>query len=320
MTISFRPLSDGDYDALAELLNEASAAEGHPVAQSGAEFREEFESFGVDLSAHTFGAWHGESLVGVAYVVHVPSETRHEVSYVFGAVSPGFRGRGIGRRLFGEGLVVAERLLRASSSPVPKFVRAEAWQTNPTAMRLFERAGLRPARYFADLRRSLVDVPKPLPIEGVRVVPWDFSRNDEALEVKNLAFLDHWGSVPMTPDWWKSHTTGIGSRLDLSFFAVGSDDKIVGYAFSRRFPDDDSLLGGKFAWVDNVGTLAEWRGRGIATQLITAALNAYRDAGLEHAAINVDSDNPTGAYRLYESLGFSRWRETVVYWREVPRP
>jgi len=318
MTFAIHPLRDGDYDALANLLNEAAAAEGHPVAQTGTEFREEFESFGVDLSAHTFGAWQGESLVGIVYVLHVPSETRHEMCYVFGAVSPKFRARGIGRRLFGEGLVVAERLLRASSSPVPKFIRTETWQTNSTAMRLFERAGLRPARYFADLRRNLVDVPTSQPIKGVRIVPWSIEKNDEALEVKNLAFLDHWGSVPMSSEWWKSHTTGIGSRLDLSFFAVNHDEKIVGYLFSRRFPNDDSLLGGKFAWVDNIGTLAEWRGRGIATQLLIAALNAYRNAGLEHAAINVDSENPTGAYRLYESLGFARWRETVVHWREVP--
>ena len=319
MSFEFRPLRDNDYDALADLLNIASAAEGHPIRQTGAEFCEEFESIGVDLARHTFGAWHDERLVGATYVVHVASETRHEMCYVFGAVIPEFRARGIGRRLFSDGVAAAERLLQASTSPVPKFVRTETWQTNSAAMRLYERAGLRPARYFADLRRNLVDVPKPLTIEGVRIVPWNVARNDEAREVKNLAFLDHWGSVPMSHEWWKSHTTGIGSRLDLSFFAVNPDDKIVGYLFSRRFPNDDSLLGGKYAWVDNIGTLAQWRGRGIATQLITAALHAYRDDGLEHAAINVDSENPTGAYRLYESLGFSRWRETVVHWREVSK-
>jgi ribosomal protein S18 acetylase RimI-like enzyme len=63
--------------------------------------------------------------------------------------------------------------------------------------------------------------------------------------------------------------------------------------------------------------LAEWRGRGVATQLLVGALESYRYEGLDYAALGVDSDNPTGAYRLYESLGFVPWRQTVTYQRVV---
>ena len=135
--------------------------------------------------------------------------------------------------------------------------------------------------------------------------------------MKNLAFQDHWGSIPMSSERWRSHSTGFGSRLDLSFVALSHVGQIVGYLLSHRYESDDSLLGAKYAWVDNIGTLAEWRGRGVATQLLLSALKAYSDAGLEFAAINVDSDNPTGAYRLYESLGFRPWRRKVMYQREI---
>jgi len=33
--------------------------------------------------------------------------------------------------------------------------------------------------------------------------------------------------------------------------------------------------------IDNIGTLAEWRGRGVASQLITAALAKYREEGMQ---------------------------------------
>lgn len=55
----------------------------------------------------------------------------------------------------------------------------------------------------------------------------------------------------------------------------------------------------------------------MATRLIGAALDSFRDAGLEFAALDVDTDNSTGAYRLYESLGFQPWRMTVMYQREL---
>ncbi|MFM7082925.1 MAG: GNAT family N-acetyltransferase, partial [Actinomycetota bacterium] len=82
-------------------------------------------------------------------------------------------------------------------------------------------------------------------------------------------------------------------------------------------PNDDEVLGAKYAWIDNIGTLAEYRGRGIATQLITTALAKYRAEGMQFAALGVDSANPTGAYQLYESLGFHPWRESVTYQRVI---
>ncbi|MBM3806385.1 MAG: GNAT family N-acetyltransferase, partial [Actinobacteria bacterium] len=128
---------------------------------------------------------------------------------------------------------------------------------------------------------------------------------------------DHWGSTPTLPEWWSPQITGFGARPDWSYFAVNDDDAIVGYVLSHRFENDDELLGAKYAWVNNIGTLVEWRGMGVASQLIATALAKYRAEGMQFAALGVDSANPTGAYRLYESLGFRLWREFVTYQRVV---
>ena len=42
----------------------------------------------------------------------------------------------------------------------------------------------------------------------------------------------------------------------------------------------------------------------MASALIAHALHAFAADGLTHAMIGVDSENPTGAARLYRSLGF----------------
>ena len=328
MTTDFRPLRDTDYVALAALLNEASVADGRAQHQVAEEIREEFGSIGVDLPTRTLAAWQGDQLAGAVYLVYLPSTVREQRCYVFGTVHPDHRGNGIGRRLLAWGVEHGTALLHSSGDDLPKYLRVDSPLANTSALRLFERLGLQPVRYFADLR---ADLSEPTPTRrtpsaasiaastttAFRIVPWELARNDEARQAKNAAFMDHWGSTPTPPDWWNTQTTGFGSRPDWSYFAVDGDDKIIGHLITHRFDNDDALLGAKYAWVDNIGTLAEWRGRGVATSLISTALATYRRHGMQFAALGVDSANPTGAYRLYESLGFRPWRESVTYQRVV---
>ena len=244
-----------------------------------------------------------------------------------GAVKPEYRGQGIGRVLLAWGMEKAESLLRSTNNNLPKYLRVDVSRANHSALRLLERAELQPIRYFADLHRPLgtlesasatsASAPASAEPADFRIVPWDLARNEEARNVKNLAFQDHWGSTPTLPEWWATQTTGFGARTDLSYFAIDRHDAIVGILLSRRYENDDELLGAKYAWVNSIGTLAAWRGRGVASQLLRTALARYRAEGMDYAALGVDSDNPTGAYRLYESLGFVPWRQTVTYQRVV---
>ena len=319
MTLDYRPLRDTDYDSFASLLNAASIVDGRAQRVVGEELREEFESMPVDLPVDTLAAWRDDRLVGAVYMVNLRSTVREERCYVFGTVHPDDRGKGIGRRLLEWGLQRGTDLLQSSGNDLPKYLRVDTPRVNTSAIRLFERFGLEPIRYFTDVR---ADLSEPTPARhalaaGFRIVPWDLARNEEARHAKNAAFMDHWGSTPTPPEWWATQTSGFGSRPDWSYFAVDGDDKIIGHLITHRFENDDELLGAKYAWIDNIGTLAEWRGRGVASQLITTALAKYREEGMQFAALDVDSANPTGAHRLYESLGFRVWREFVHYQRVI---
>jgi len=329
MTLDYRPLRDTEYDALAALLNVASMVDGRAQHVVGEELREEFESMPINPKIDTLTAWQGNQLVGAVYMMYLRSDVREERCYVFGTVHPDHRGAGIGRRLLEWGLARGTDLLQSSGNDLPKYLRVGESRVNTSAIRLFERFGLESVRYFADLRADL-SVPTPArhtaaatPAAatpgalGFRIIPWDLARNEEARLMKNAAFMDHWGSTPTPPEWWAAQTSGFGSRVDWSYFAVTSEDQIIGHLITHRTPNDDEVLGAKYAWIDNIGTLAEHRGRGIATQLITTALAKYRAEGMQFAALGVDSANPTGAYRLYESLGFRLWREFVTYQRVV---
>ena len=137
--------------------------------------------------------------------------------------------------------------------------------------------------------------------------------------MKNAAFADHWGSTPTSEHHWGQMTTGYGARLDLSFVALDDDGAVVGHCLCKRFEADDELIGRSDGWVDSLGTLREWRGRGVASGLIAHALHAFAAAGLTHASIGVDSENPTGAARLYRGLGFEPRTRRITYEIALPQ-
>ena len=62
----------------------------------------------------------------------------------------------------------------------------------------------------------------------------------------------------------------------------------------------------------NLSVIASHRRRGIAAALIVASLAAFKAADLTHSALGVDSENPTGAYGVYERLGYQPVHRIVV--------
>ena len=47
-------------------------------------------------------------------------------------------------------------------------------------------------------------------------------------------------------------------------------------------------------------------------------MRAFRDAGMDFAALNVDTENLTGALRLYERMGFVTFKRTITFGRYLP--
>ena len=59
------------------------------------------------------------------------------------------------------------------------------------------------------------------------------------------------------------------------------------------------------------------RGTGVARALLSAVLTAlYRD-GIEVAALDVDMENPSGAHRFYERMGYEPQGARILYTIEV---
>lgn len=312
-----RAARSSDMEGIAGLLTTVFAHDGIPIVQTVEELLEEFAGPCCVFANDVKVVEHASGIIGVVYTYFLPSESKEERCYIFGGVLPEFHQHGVGTTLMTWAVQHGESLLQSTGRTLPKYLRIDVSQQNESAARLFIQFGMEAVRFEEDVIRDLADPPEITLNPEYAVIPWDPARNEEARSVKNLAFQDHWGSTPNSSEIWLQLVNATTARLNHSFFAINQQQEIVGLLLTHRYESDDELLGKRIGWIDKVATLAEHRKQSIAKNLIAHALHSYLEDGLTHAALTVDTENPTGAYGLYVSLGFKLFRGKVTYERRI---
>ena len=136
----------------------------------------------------------------------------------------------------------------------------------------------------------------------------DDGRLRELHHVIDTAFLDHYGfEETVFEEWLHRHSTSPGA--DRGLWWLASVDGVPAAALvGRDWPDT--------GWVQGIGTLRAFRGRGLARLLLQKAFAEFGRRGQLTVSLGVDADNPTGAVALYESVGMTVQHETLRY--ELP--
>jgi mycothiol synthase len=82
---------------------------------------------------------------------------------------------------------------------------------------------------------------------------------------------------------------------------------------------DGEVAGVAQCWTDgfvkDLAVRPAYRGRGLGEALLRTAFAEFARRGVEHARLKVDSDNPTGAVRLYRRVGMEEIRRDALYAR-----
>lgn len=311
-----RPLRPDDKDDLLALTRRWEKFWEVPLVTPIEEIEENLTAPFTDLLLHSQGYWDSDRLIAYGHIWHRPSGEGQERAYLFGRVDPAERGRGIGRELIQWQRDRAFEILSSVDNDLPKFIRADEWDWIEESHRMYRRVGLEPVRYFTEMLKPLQDRIPIEPIPGIEVRPFDRSRTPEVMEVLNESFKDHWGSTMTDLENFEHRIDSYGTILDASYIAVASD-QVIGLTINGHYPDDEALLGRRDGWIETLGVLREFRKRGIATALLKASFNAFVDRGFTHAALGVDTANPTDAHSLYSGLGFVPTHRSITSELEI---
>lgn len=307
-----RPATDADVPAIHRLIRRSETHDRLPVVTAEGEVADIFHDPHLDAALDTRLVADGGEVVGWGWVMHHPAGERLERAMLLGTIDPAHRRRGIGSALLEWQIDRAAALLGRHPPDLPRVMWTFVFDTQHDATALFERHSFRPVRWNESLLRPLDELPHEAGPDGIAFVPWDRARDEEVRIVKNDAFADHWRSPPTDAASWHAWLEEHATRLDLSLLAL-AEGRVVGYSLNEHYPDDEALTGRREGWIGNLGVLRGFRKRGIASALIGRSMRLFADAGFTHAAIGVDTENPTGAARLYRDLGFVPVHRSVIH-------
>lgn len=314
-----RALNLDDVGEVSALVNRFERHWDLPLVTMPGHVEDDLTAPFVDPALDTRGYWLDDRLVAYGLIWHRPSGEREERAHLQGVVDPDWRGQGIGRHLLAWQLERAKKSLSARDPALPWFIRTDEWDWIDDAHHLYRRFGMTPVRYMKEMIRALdshVPVENP---DGIEIVLWDRARDEAARGAVNESFADHWGSTPTDAESYQHRLESDGTRLDLSFQALADDD-VVGICTNSVYPDDEAVTGRREGWVMTLGVKRDWRGKGLASALLRSSFNAFREAGLTHSMIAVDADNPSGAFHLYEKLGYEVLHGTITSQIQVNHP
>ena len=313
-----RPLRADDPGAVAGLLVAAEPADDTGEYPAADDIAEEWAGWGVDPGRDGIGVVDGAGrLLGFATVEVTGTRDPCRMA-LEGRVHPEARGRGIGGALLDWQLARAAELHAERHPGAGATLVVGVLGTQPDLERLVGRRGLEAERWFRTMERPLPGLPEPRSVPGVELVPFERDRDDEVRRAHNVAFSRHHGSSERDPAVWRSLFTGQRAfRPDLSVLAL-QDGAVQGYVLAYVYESDARAKGYREVVLGQIGVLPALRGRGLASAMIGRALHLSAEDGCARAVLDVDSDNVTGALRLYESLGFGVVRTRVLWSRSLP--
>jgi len=312
-----------DFRSIAGLLNAVALVDGPEHERTEEEVRRNLTGPLAMAGENVFLFEVAGQLV--AYCRVELEEWLESIFFIRGTVHPDWRRRGIGTRLMER---IEQRIQERLGEATQQTVHAQVWTElkHEDRRALFRKMGYEIARYFYDMecplheKGSPVEIPDPVYPAGIAMQSMtERPALDAVLLTVNEAFRDHWGHTDVTLEQFQHWTEAPTHRPDLWYIAWDVEkDEPAGICLNEISPEHNARVDRQEGWVDVLGVRRSYRKQGLGRALLLAGMKALQAEGMKWAMLGVDTENLTGALRLYEGAGFRPAKQGAAF-RKVMR-
>jgi ribosomal protein S18 acetylase RimI-like enzyme len=256
--------------------------------------------------AQTRDWFHGLAGEGVLQIVEHDERLVGLLGLFFGPVARGWVAAT--REAYGKvapSLVgLAEEVARTQNATK---VQLGAFAEDRELIALLHSAGFRPARYFLTMEIELKG-PPPTPEwpKGITCTTFEPADVRAFYDATLEAFAEEADFHPLPFDEWKRRQLEAPEFDPSLWFVARSGDEIAG--ISRCWPERWGC-----GWIDVLGVRKQWRRRGLGLALLWQSFRAFYERGQTCVGLEVDSENRSGAGRLYERAGMRAVAENIAF-------
>lgn len=296
-----RALTDSDLPDLAALVARIEDHDSAPYRTLPIELAEYFTS-----TAKVVGFWAGERLIGYG-AVRDPGEGA--ALRCSGGIDPRHRNAGLGDSIV---RWFPEAAAELAEDPGTTVLEIHVDEGSEDLRDILIRHGFTPAGGYVQMRRDLslarpeIDLPSFFSMKG-----WDAVQNTDIGRAYADVFAGQgWEPNPefFVPEW---SFIVVDKRTDRT--------KLAGFLMSNKYEQDWQGIGWSEGYTETIGVLPEYRGLALATNMLNRAADAYAEAGMEYAGldVNVDADGTSALFDLFAACDYRPVWQTDIFHREL---
>ncbi|AKG20704.1 GNAT family N-acetyltransferase [Calothrix sp. 336/3] len=310
-------LGESDLDAIAHLINCCDAVDQLEQGTTVGELQTEFSTPSIDTQ-RDLQLWENEDgeLIGFGYLwITEPSDSID--GFLSFYIHPNHRQINLESAILAWG---EQRMGEVKQKhQIPTRFGLSARDSQRERIQMIENHGFKVTRYFFTMERNLTEtIPQPQLPTGYSIRQMNRETDIPAwVEMFNQSFVDHWNHHDLTVENMIHFINEPSYKPDLNLIAIASDNTFVSTCECQIFPEDNKRTGRKEGWIGVLGTIRSHRKMGLGTAMLLSGLHKLKSVGMNTARLGVDADNPSGALRLYESVGFDKVYTKIVYIKSV---
>lgn len=261
-------------------------------------------------------------LVGYATTWVLKIGEGHTEAILTMRIHPDVRDKGLEEKLIEWGSERIGEVARERNQPARLFAGLNYQSPEYAAygQQVLERNGFKPVRYWFKMARDLSQpIAEPQLPEGYTL------RHTEGpaeaakwVDVFNQSFVDHWNHHDETVEshgHFLENDPNYVKERDL--VAIAPDGTWAALCFCWIDPKDNEVKRRMEGWIDILGTRRGFRKMGLGTAMLLAGMNKLKAEGMDTAVLGVDAENPSGALRLYEAVGFQKVSSKTTFSKEL---